>query len=276
MSDGLVPLTPEVKAKRKRQNRIVVALVLLVVVPVLTVIGSQRYVDYEMKQWSHGPTFVFEEPTTIFLGIPGEYIIWSPAKDSECTLTQDGNLIEILPVEGTYSGGLYNAGSFVTHSSGNYEILCFSTDEEADNHYGMVSKDSPVGSLTVLLITCYLIAFASAVTGLVLLIIGIVANINEKKPRVLPSHIRIPPPATPQYSAQQPSVPPQYPAQQPSVPPQYPTQSVPQYPTQEPPVPPQYPTQPPSVPQVPIQSHPVQYPSHLPIQPPPSGWPPVQ
>ncbi|MDR0489393.1 MAG: hypothetical protein LBG99_08405 [Propionibacteriaceae bacterium] len=181
MSQGLTPLPPEVIAKRKRQNRILVALLLLIAVPIAVIMGTTKYTTYEANEWGKGPIFLFDEPTKFYLDPTQEdHIIWVTVIGAECEVSFDGVPVPVFFDEDNYGvAGLLYAGTFEVREEGSYEVLCTSSHPDG---IGRIGTKPPFAFLGLMLVLGYGIALASGVSGLVMLILGIITNTAEKNP----------------------------------------------------------------------------------------------
>ena len=179
---ALAPVSPEVRARRTRQNRIIVAVIVLVLVPVLSTTLANRYVDSVMNTWRAHPTFAFNTTSDVDL-TPGDYVVWTFFDDAPCTVTSDGLQVATtappfdLALE---TQGIHPSAAFSVTTAGTYSVTCAST---ASSGYVMVSTPSPLTKATMVRLLGYVLAGAGIVTGLVLLILAIVANTTEKKAR---------------------------------------------------------------------------------------------
>jgi len=176
---GLAPLTAEAKARRKRQNRIVIPLLVLILVPVLALAVSNRYINSVRDNWVSGPTFPFNVETTVPL-TAGDYVVWTYSAEAECTVTHAGSPVPTTTAESPVSqAGLYISVQFTAHSSDDYELLCLA---DAESGHAMVSTPAPLTQLGLALLLGYAVAGAGVVTGVVLLIIGLATNYRERRP----------------------------------------------------------------------------------------------
>jgi len=179
----LAPVSPEVKARRKRQNRVIVAVVVLVLVPVLSVTLSNKYVDYVMAEWTSHPTFALNTSFTVDLD-PGDYVVWTFGDTASCTVSLDGTPLATTdpgPQVALASQGIYPSIGFTTRVAGSYLVTC---DADSSSGYAMVSTGSPIGKATIVRLIGYGLAGAGGILGLVLLIIALVTNSSEKKQRL--------------------------------------------------------------------------------------------
>ena len=177
---ALMPVSPEVQARRKRQNRIIVAVVVMVLVPVLPVTLANRYVDQVLADWRSHPTFAFNTTSEVDL-TPGDYVVWTYFNKASCTVDFDGQPVATTvppPETALESQGIYQSVAFSAVTTGSYFVTCVS---DASSGYAMVSTPSPVTKAAMVRLLSYLVAGAGGITGLVLLITGLVTNATEKK-----------------------------------------------------------------------------------------------
>jgi|GEM_PF-2592322 len=183
---GLTPLSAPVKARRKRQNRVIVAVVVMVLVPVLAIGGAYRYATAEVRAWAAHQAISFNTPTSVHLDSPGDYVIWTTLATADCTVSFGQQAVAVAPpVAGSpmEEAGFFDSGSFTASASGEYTVTCSSSQTDG---YAMVSTASPLGRMTVVLLLGFAIGLAGFITGLVLLITGLIRNADDKRRLAMP------------------------------------------------------------------------------------------
>jgi len=183
---ALEPLDPAVKAKRKRVNRIVIAVVVMVAIPVLvTTLGRQWAAAVQANSLT-GQTFNFNTPTTVHLNTPGQYVVWTYPSLVPCSVSDNGTPIaSTLPTAGNNNNAanFYQSVGFVISSAGDYQVECQSVSATG---YAQVSSAAPISSYVVIVLIGMLITVASFITGLVLFIVSLVKNHHETHPQPPP------------------------------------------------------------------------------------------
>jgi len=177
---ALAPVSPEVQARHKRQNRIIVAVIVAVLVPVVSVTLTNRYVDQVMDAWRAHPTFPFDTTAQVDLD-PGDYVVWTFSSKASCTIVVDGqHLATTVPPSQNVleSQGVYQSAAFSVSTSGTYSVTCAG---DSSSGYAMVSTPSPVAKAAMVRLLGYVLAGAGVITGLILLILALVVNANERK-----------------------------------------------------------------------------------------------
>ena len=184
---ALAPVSPEVRARHKRQNRIIIAVIVAVLVPVLSVTLANRYVDQALDDWRSHPTFPFNTTAEVDLS-PGDYVVWTYFSKADCTVSFDGQQMAttVPPSQSVYeSQGIYQSARFSASTSGTYSVICTG---DSSGGYAMVSTPSPVATATIVRLLGYVLAVGGVITGVILFIVALITNANEKK---YPSHLSI-------------------------------------------------------------------------------------
>lgn len=176
-SPGLEPLDPMVKAKRKRQNRILVALLVMVVVPVAITAGVYQYSLSMMRDWPTGPTVMFNTQTAVHLS-KGDYTVWTYAVALPCSVQFNGDRVgtAVESPENEQVGSYYPSVKFSAANTSDYVVDCPSRS----TGHAVVSGASPVNRIAIVVVIGILIAGVCFLTGLVLLIVGVANNSSEK------------------------------------------------------------------------------------------------
>ncbi len=186
---GLTPVPPHIKAKHKRQNRLIIALFILIILPVTFYVGSNRLAEHTVEDWAAHPTLNLGNPTFITIDEPGDYIVWTVPTWTDCTVS-----FNALPVAGSTDGqttvsaaGFYPSFSFTATQAGDYLVSC---DDPAPSlgGYAMVSTPLPEATVGLIVLGGLGLAVLSGGIGLGLLIRALVENSNEKKRALLAAH----------------------------------------------------------------------------------------
>ncbi|MCL2735077.1 MAG: hypothetical protein FWD75_00405 [Propionibacteriaceae bacterium] len=176
---GLPPLSAETKAHRRRQNRVIVAVAIMVLVPLIAIMGANRYSTSEMKAWSSNPRFDLNAPAQVPLDTPGEYAVWSFSTPATCAVSFGGAPVATTPgaTQPLESSGLYQSVTFTATSAGDYTVLCLAP---TSGGYAMVAPPSPVNRLVLIIVAGFFVGIAGFITGLVLLVVALVTNHKER------------------------------------------------------------------------------------------------
>jgi hypothetical protein len=204
-------IDPEELARRKRTNRLLIP-VLVIVVGVFTIIGTNRYVESESTNWFRGQTFMLGRTTTIFLDKPKDYVVWTE-NWANCTVSRNGESLSTnTKVDFDPYVGLWIAATFTAPAAGEYVFSCDCDDPEG---LARVTAPSPLGKLVAIRLAGWGFGGLIVLTGLVLGIVGLVTNATQNRPRPPAPPVQMPVYATPPP----PHTPPQYPLPQASPPP---------------------------------------------------------
>ena len=179
---ALAPVSPEVKARRKRQNRIIVAIAVAVFVPVLAITGSNKYVDQVMDAWRAHPSFAFNTSSDVDLK-SGDYVVWTYFAQASCTVSYAGQPVPTTQPPSQIaleSQGIYQSVAFTATAAGTYSVICFG---DSSSGFAMVSTPSPIAKAAMVRLLGYFLAGAGIITGIVLFVVALAANANEKKIR---------------------------------------------------------------------------------------------
>ena len=175
-------IDPEVKAKRTRQNRIMIAIAVMVVIPIVAVSGTKSAAMNMMERWLSSPTFALNTEARVVLGSPGSYEVWVlDGPSAQCTVTRDGETVPSRDARNDpdyLQAGFYLIVAFTVTEAGAFTFFC-----ESSNSFGhaMVTTASPLNNAAILLVIGWMVAAAAGLTGLVLLIVGVASNAGEKK-----------------------------------------------------------------------------------------------
>ena len=180
-STPLAPVSPQVKARHKRQNRVIIAVVVLVLVPVFSIGIANRYVDSVMDAWTSHPTFPFNTSIEVDLDSGTDYVVWTYFGKASCTVAFDGQPVAtyVPPAQAALeTQGIYQSVGFSAPATGAYSVACAG---DAPGGYAMVSTPSPVGTIAVARLLGYAGVAVGVIAGLVLLILALVTNAEERK-----------------------------------------------------------------------------------------------
>ncbi|MDR2975174.1 MAG: hypothetical protein LBV00_10785 [Propionibacteriaceae bacterium] len=195
-SPGLTPLSADVKARRRRQNRIIVALIVLVIIPAIAIVGGQRYSSHLLKEWMSHPTVNLNATGTVHLDDPGAYIVWTLGAQAQCEVRQAGaNIAASNPVTSltTSATGFFRSATFTAPEAGDYQVTCLSSQESG---YALISTESPVASMGLSVTIGVSVGVISIIVGLVLLILGLSRNSRERAAELQAPSTLGPPAAT--------------------------------------------------------------------------------
>ncbi|MDR2896506.1 MAG: hypothetical protein LBV30_07650 [Propionibacteriaceae bacterium] len=180
----LPALDPAVRAKRRRQNRVAIAVMVLVLVPLI----SQTFFPWASTQvinsWMAQQTIAANRPTTIHISSPGRYQVWVVNSDLDCRVSFDGADIS-QPGESDYAteiNGIESAASFQAQAGGDYLVECLGTTVGG---YAFVSTDSPMMQAVFLSLAGRAGIVVGVIVGVILLIRAFRRN-GQEKSRPLP------------------------------------------------------------------------------------------
>lgn len=177
---ALAPVSPEVQARRKRQNRIIVAVIIAVLVPVLSITLANKYSNQVIASWRSHPTFGFNTTANVDL-TPGDYVVWTYYDKANCTVALDGKPLATTvppPQSVLESQGVYQSAAFTASAAGTYSVTCVS---DSPSGYAWVSTPSPINQAALARLLGYVLAGAGILTGIVLFILALVTNSSEKR-----------------------------------------------------------------------------------------------
>ena len=177
---ALAPVSPEVRARRKRQNRIIVAVIIAVLVPILSVNLANSYSDQVIDTWRSHPTFGFNTTANVDL-TPGDYVVWTYSNKADCTVVLDGQPLATTqppPQSVLEAQGVYQSTAFTASASGTYSVTCVS---DSSAGYAWVSTPSPIGQAVLARLLGYVLAGAGILTGIVLFILALITNSSERR-----------------------------------------------------------------------------------------------
>ncbi len=179
-SPGLAPLDPAVLARRRRQNRLIVALVVLVLIPVVAVVGGYRWGTHLEREWMAHPTFAYNTPSIVRIDQAGDYVVWTYGAMADCAVHRgDRDLTGPAdPGNAMESAGFFASASFTADQPGDYDLICRSA---ANSGYVLVSTASPLGQATGSLLAGILVGVAAFIVGLILLVRALSRNSREKR-----------------------------------------------------------------------------------------------
>ncbi len=177
---GLAPVPAAVKARHKRQNRLLVALIVMMVLPITFYFGSDRWAESIVLDWSAQPTMPYNQTTTIPIEAAGEYIVWTVPARADCEVSFDsqpiiGRAASTMASSGT---GFYPSLAFDAPQAGDYQVICHSDHRDG---FAMVSTQIPTATAGLILLAGIGLAMVSAGVGLGLLIHALTQNNKEKR-----------------------------------------------------------------------------------------------
>jgi len=180
---GLPPVSAEVRARRKRQNRVIIAVVVLLLVPFLAITMTNQLVDSTMKTWAGQPTFPFNKPTDVYLNSKGDYVVWTFQSPAKCSVSFDQTPVATstpAPDPTLESIEFYPSAAFHAPTPGTYTVTCTSTSPTG---HVMVSTPSPVYKIGIIRLLGWGTTAVAIIIGLVLFILALVNNAAEKRPQ---------------------------------------------------------------------------------------------
>ena len=184
---GLTPLDPAIRARRRRQNRVIIPLAVMILVPVLVAVGFSRYATSQTQAWLAHQNIPFNAPPTlVHVDGAGTWIVWTLLDRAECTVSLGGASVPLSPpTTGTVleEAGFYNSGSFTAPGPGDYLVACTSALQTG---YAIVSTPSPLGQITAGLFLVIGVGLIGFLTGGIMLILGLTRNSRERRPPAPP------------------------------------------------------------------------------------------
>ena len=177
MQSGLPPLDPAVIARRKRQNRIIIALLVMIGLPGLIISGSIQYGRSMVTSWASGQTFPFNTETSVHLSKPGDYVIWTYNTRADCQVILDTVFVQDDGYPWALESGYYKAATFTANRAGDYLVTCRAIVEG----HAMVSTEAVTESAGLLIFGGIVVGVTAGLAGLTLLILGLVNNASDKR-----------------------------------------------------------------------------------------------
>ncbi|MCL2783945.1 MAG: hypothetical protein FWD55_00625, partial [Propionibacteriaceae bacterium] len=180
MSSTWEPITPQARARRKRQNRIIIAIVIMVAVPVLVVTLTNQYIEYRWRQWSGQQTYPINETFDVYIKASGDRVIWAFIPVEQCSVVHNSQEVSVVtPRYQPNEGGFYRSGEFTAPEAGWFQVECTVNSEYG---YLIISGESPLSLLTNLAALSVSLVSLAILTGVVMLIVSLVQNSQEKNP----------------------------------------------------------------------------------------------
>jgi len=182
LSPVLPPIPPAVLAKRRWQNRIVIALVVMILTPALVIPAANQWAQSMVTNWSAQQPIPFNTATSVHIGAPGTYVVWAFGNWTAdewptCTVTYGETDIS-RPTASDSLGSYHSVVEFVARTPGEFVVECVSGAKEG---YAMVSTTSPIVRAGIILLLGYFVGGAGAITGLVLLIVALASGSGQKR-----------------------------------------------------------------------------------------------